>query len=195
MSKMFAEEKRIVDEDISSRVSQYDVIFEAITNSIHACATKIDCLLDSYDSSLMGNDSENNVTKLNSIIVRDNGEGLHKKNYESFCKYRTEYKRDLGCKGVGRFVFLKVYSYAEFRSSLINEQEVRTFKFDLDFDTENIQITPNIVMENFTEVSFKTLSELYLNSDKHIDRRIELNLKSIRDKVLLNLIPTLFFYK
>ena len=31
---MFAEMKRIVDEDISSRVSQYDVIFEAITNAI-----------------------------------------------------------------------------------------------------------------------------------------------------------------
>ena len=47
MSKMFAEMKRIVDEDISSRVSQYDVIFEAITNAIHANATTIDCVFNS----------------------------------------------------------------------------------------------------------------------------------------------------
>ena len=34
MSKMFTEISRIVNEDISSRVTQYDVIFEAITNVI-----------------------------------------------------------------------------------------------------------------------------------------------------------------
>ncbi len=48
MSQMLADIKRIVNEDVSNRVTQYDVIFEAITNSVHANATKIKCTLDSF---------------------------------------------------------------------------------------------------------------------------------------------------
>jgi len=44
---MFAEIKRIVDEDISIRVIQYDILFEAIANAIHAKATSIECILNS----------------------------------------------------------------------------------------------------------------------------------------------------
>ena len=44
MSQIIAEIGRIVDEDISNRVNQYDVIFESITNAIHANATKITCI-------------------------------------------------------------------------------------------------------------------------------------------------------
>lgn len=195
MSKMFAEIKRIVDEDISSRVSQYDVIFEAITNAIHANATSIDCILNSFDNPIKENETEIARKKVHTITVRDNGDGLHDDNYDSFCKYRTEYKKNLGCKGVGRFVFLKVYNYANFTSSLATTQEVRSFKFDFDFDTDNIKSTPSEVGQNLTEVTLNSLSENYLNHDKHIDRRIEMDLEAIREKVLLNLIPTLFFYK
>jgi hypothetical protein len=195
MSKMFAEIKRIVDEDISSRVSQYDVIFEAITNAIHANATSIDCILNSFDNPIKENETEIARKKVHTITVRDNGDGLHDDNYDSFCKYRTEYKKAFGCKGVGRFVFLKVYNYANFTSSLVNTQEVRNFKFDFDFDTDNIKSTPSEVGQNLTEVTLNSLSESYLNQDKHIDRRIEMDLEAIREKVLLNLIPTLFFYK
>src|SRR5690606_33053746 len=195
MSKMFAEIKRIVDEDISSRVSQYDVIFEAITNAIHANATSIECVLNSYDNPLKEDDTEIVRKKVHAITVCDNGDGLHDDNYDSFCKYRTEYKKALGCKGVGRFVFLKVYNHAQFTSSLFDKQEVRRFKFDFDFDTENIEVTPAKVELNLTEVVLNSLSESYLHHDRHIDRRIEMDLQAIREKVLINLIPTLFFYK
>jgi hypothetical protein len=195
MSKMFAEIKRIVDEDISSRISQYDVIFEAITNAIHANATSIECILNSYDNPIQENDTEIIRKKVHSITVRDNGDGLHDDNYDSFCKYRTEYKKSLGCKGVGRFVFLKVYDFAQYNSSIVKTQEVRKFKFDFDFDTDNLERTPAEIKENLTELSLTSLSESYLNYDKHIDRRIELDLEAIREKVLINLIPTLFFYK
>jgi DNA topoisomerase VI subunit B len=188
---MFAEIKRIVDEDISSRVSQYDVIFEAITNAIHANATSIECILNSYDNPIKENDIEIIRKKVHTITVRDNGDGLHNDNYDSFCKYRTEYKKALGCKGVGRFVFLKVYNHAQFISSIFNEQEVRKFKFDFDFDTENIERTQTNIKENLTEVTLNNLSENYLNYEKNIDRRIEMDLESIKEKVLLNLIPTL----
>ncbi len=43
MGKMLAETRRIVNENISILVSQYDVLFEAITNAIYPKATKITC--------------------------------------------------------------------------------------------------------------------------------------------------------
>lgn len=192
---MFAEIKRIVEEDISSRVSQFDVIFEAITNAIHANASAIDCFLQSYDNPANDGEDELIRKKVDAITIVDNGDGLHDENYESFCKYRTDYKKALGCKGVGRFVFLKVYKFAKFKSELVDEQEERIFKFDFDFDTENIKKLQSEVKENKTEIAFTHLSKQFLDYDRHVDRRIELDLGYIKEKVLLNLIPTLFFYK
>mgnify|MGYP001558558632 CR=1 FL=1 len=195
MSKMLAVISRIVSEDISIRVTQYDVLFEAIINAIHAKASKIVCRLNSSDNPMKENGVEIINKKVDTITISDNGEGLNNDNYNSFCKYRTEYKKELGCKGVGRFVFLKVYENAHYKSELKNEQEEITFKFHLDFETEDIKKTPKKINANFTEISFSKLTPSYLDHYKHIDRRIDLDLAAIRDKVLLHLIPTLFFFK
>ncbi|MDX2190783.1 MAG: ATP-binding protein [Bacteroidota bacterium] len=195
MSKMLAEIRRIVSEDISNRVTQYDVLFEAITNSIHANATKIKCKLHSYDNPEKENGIDLVPKRIDTITIIDNGDGLNEHNYASFCKYRTEYKKELGGKGVGRFVYLKVYENVSFKSQIKSEQEVKSFKFNLDFDTEDVIKTPTGVAQNETELFFSTLTNQYKNFDKHIDRRIDLDLNLIKNKILLNLIPTLFFYK
>jgi hypothetical protein len=195
MSKIFAEIKRIVDEDISSRMTQIDVINEAITNAIHAGATEITCELGSSDNPIVDGESIVTAKKVNTIRIIDNGSGLNNANFESFCKYRSDYKKDLGCKGVGRFVYLKVYEFASFKSLLQLEQEERTFRFDLNFDSDNVSKKSTIVSNNYTEVFFSTLSVNYLNPTKQIDRRIDLNLEKIKEDVLINLVPTLFFYK
>jgi hypothetical protein len=192
---MFAEIKRIVDEDISSRVTQHDVLNEAITNAIHANATEITCILDSADAILDEAGQEITQKKLNSIRVIDNGDGFDEKNYDSFCKYRSEYKKDLGCRGVGRFVFLKVYDNALFISRIKKLSEERKFNFDLNFDTDNLKSENAVIDADKTEIRLENLSSNYVNHDKYLDRRIYLDLNYIREKVLLNLIPTLFFYK
>tara|TARA_R110002033_G_scaffold46013_2_gene90301 strand:+ start:9620 stop:11575 length:1956 start_codon:yes stop_codon:yes gene_type:complete len=197
MSQMLAEISRIVTEDISNRVTQYDVLFEAITNAIHANATTIKCYLNSNDSQLTDDTKEIGSIRVDSIKIIDNGDGLTDENYKSFSKYRTEFKKALGCKGVGRFVFLKVYESAIFNSKIKAIQEQRTIKFDFNFDTENLEKEPVKVLDNETEIVLSRLTKQYYDSenDKKQDRRIELDLHSIREKVLMNLIPTLFFYK
>lgn len=197
MSQMLAEISRIVTEDISNRVTQYDVLFEAITNSIHANATSIKCYLNSNDSQLSDDTREIGSIRVDTIRIIDNGDGLTDENYKSFSKYRTEFKKSLGCKGVGRFVFLKVYKSANFLSKIKDKQELRKIKFDFNFDTENLEKEPLKVLENETEIVLSKLTKQYYDSenDKKQDRRIELDLHSIREKVLMNLIPTLFFYK
>lgn len=195
MSKMLAEIRRIVDEDVSNRVTQYDVLYEAIINSIHAGATKIICTLTSLTSNQTEINNDNITKKLDSITITDNGSGFNDDNLNSFCKYRTEYKKELGGKGVGRFVFLKLYENVKFKSSLAKENKTLEFRFDTDFDTDNVKKSKSIVDENITEISLSSLTPQYFNSDRELDRRINLDLDTIREKVLLNLIPTLFFYK
>ena len=192
---MFAEIKQIVEEDISSRITQFDVLFEAITNAIHANATSIECILNSYENPLSEDGKEIVKKKVDTITIRDNGDGINDKNYDSFCKYRSDYKKELGCKGVGRFIFLKVYNNVQYKSQLLEEQEERAFKFDFEFDTDNIQNVSLKVESNSTEIYLSKLSGQYLNYERHIDRRIDLDLDLIREKALLNLVPTLFFYK
>lgn len=197
MSQMLAEISRIVTEDISNRVTQYDVLFEAITNSIHANATSIKCYLNSNDSQLTEDEKEIGSIRVDTIRIIDNGDGLTDENYKSFSKYRTEFKKALGCKGVGRFVFLKIYQSANFTSKIKSNQEQRTINFDFNFDTENLKKESSEVLENETEILLSNLTKQYFDSenDKKQDRRIELDLHKIRQKVLMNLIPTLFFYK
>ncbi len=196
MSQMLAEIKRIVNEDISNRLTQYDVIYEAITNSIQANATHIICKFHASDNLLQSESGEEIANnKIDKISVWDNGDGFNEENYESFCKYRSEYKIKLGCKGVGRLSFLKIYNNAVYKSSLLDKQIVKSFNFSNEFDTKNITIEPQKVKTQETELTLNSITPQYLNSKKKIDRRIELNVELIRAKVLLHLIPTLFFYK
>lgn len=185
MSKMFAEISRIVNEDISSRVTQYDVIFEAITNSIHSNSTDIKCYLNFNGNLIKDGDVELGRIKVDTIRVVDNGDGINDNNYNSFSKYRTEFKKDLGCKGVGRFVFLKVYSSANYLSKIKDLQETRQIKFHINFDTEkDLKKEFEEISRNETEIILNTLNNQYLDWKKNIDRRIELDINGIRDKVL-----------
>lgn len=196
MSRMFTEISRIVDEDISSRVTQYDVIFEAITDSIHSNSTEIKCFLNSKDNLIKDGDADLGRVKVDTIKIVDNGDGITDKNYKSFSTYRSKYKKDLGCKGVGRFVFLKVYNSAKYISFLKEEKEKRTINFHINFDTEKDINKENLEIDfNKTEVFLETLNNKYLDWEKKIDRRIDLDIYSIRNKTLINLIPTLYFYK
>lgn len=195
MSQMLAEISRIVNEDISNRVTQYDVLFEAITNAIQANATSIKCYLNCNDNLLTEEEKAIGSIRVDTIRLLDNGDGLTDENYKSFSKYRTEFKKALGCKGVGRFVFLKLYESANFTSKIKSIQEQRTIDFNFNFDTENLHTETIEVIENKTEILLNKLTKQYFDRDKKLDRRIELDLHKIREKVLINLIPTLFFYK
>ena len=197
MSKMLAEISRIVNEDISNRVTQYDVLYESITNAIHANASRIVCKLRGYDSTLKESEGNSEIfyRKVDNISIIDNGDGLNEDNYNSFCKYRSEYKKALGGKGVGRFVFLKIYENVNFVSQISALNEKRHFKFSVDFDTDDIQKETSVVDNNSTEITLSKLTKQYYDLDKGVDRRIELDLNEIKFKVLTHLLPILFFYK
>ena len=81
------------------------VLYEAVTNAIQADATeiKINFIQDAQNY-------------IDSIVVEDNGDGFNETNTKSFREYRSNYKKHLGCKGIGRFLFLKLFERVEIRS-------------------------------------------------------------------------------
>jgi hypothetical protein len=195
MSKMLVNIRRVVDA-VSSRTTQQDVLFEAILNSIHANASRITCRLTGTQDVLTG-DNDNQVVprKIDRIEVEDNGDGFDEGNYQSFGKYGTDYKIELGCKGIGRFVFLKVFDTVRYTSLLVCSQNKREFEFHIDFESDDIREEPIAVSENKTILSLSGVTERYYSKDKEIDRRLDLDLNEISQNVLRHLVPTLFFRK
>jgi len=87
------------------------ILYEAVTNALQANATEIK--INFIQNSL---DLEETPQYINSIVVEDNGEGFNKENTKSFREYRSTYKKHLGCKGIGRFLFLKLFEKVEIKS-------------------------------------------------------------------------------
>lgn len=65
----------------------------------------------------------------------------------------------------------------------------------MDFNPDLIVKVPEEVQTNETTISLSGLTSHYLNAIKHVDRRILLDCAEIRNKVLVQIIPTLYFYK
>lgn len=109
-------------------------IFEAVVNSIYAIDDrlksdsafaiedgKIRIILDrANESDLFGG-----KTELLSITIEDNGIGFNENNYNSFCELDSLYRESLGCKGIGRLLWLKAFDSAEIESSYVEGSEMK----------------------------------------------------------------------
>ena len=196
MSQMVTNVRRVVEEEVSNRTTQLTILFEAITNAIHANAKRIVCRLSSEEGLLQSEEEDILERKVHEMEIEDDGDGFGDANYKSFCEYRTSYKQaEFGCKGIGRFLFLKVFNKACYTSYLLEGQEKKTFTFSFDFDSENVTCDDCEVTKNRTLLTLSGIRSRYLDVARHLDRRTEMDLHAIRQAALLHLIPTLYFYK
>jgi len=93
--------KRVVQD--LGRVTIDQVLQESIMNSIQANAHNINIEID-YSS--LDKDFPNHVIQ---VKIIDDGDGFTKENTESFGIYKSTLKQEMGAKGVGRFLFLKLF--------------------------------------------------------------------------------------
>jgi hypothetical protein len=193
MSHMLTNIERVV-QDVSNRVTQWDALYEGIVNSVHANATKIICRLDS-ENVLTDGIGDIVPRKVKAIEIEDNGDGFSDTNFNSFGEYKTKHKIDLGCKGVGRFVFLKLFQNVTYISYLSGQNQKREFDFSFNFDSDNLQKKNEVVISNRTILKLTVPAEENFTKNKHINRQIDLDLEHIKNKVFNHLIPTLFFYR
>ena len=165
------------------RVTPLKVLQEAIVNSIHANATKIEVSIK-YGNQLV----EDSSPPIQSVTVTDNGDGFTKKNRDSFCEYGTEEKIKIGCKGVGRISFLRIFNNVKIKSFLKEEKKLITIDFHKNFN-ENVdinEVTDNTIQEKKTEITFKNI----LSGENKFH-----SLSNVKVDIHNHILPLLYFKK
>lgn len=64
--------------------------------------------------------------------IIDNGIGFNLDNFESFKTLDSEYKMSLGCRGVGRLLWLKAFNKVTVTSTFLDNEVTKTRSFELD---------------------------------------------------------------
>lgn len=136
-------------------------LFETVVNSIHS----IDSILKQRKNfSLLDGNITIKILRKSQVTtyadlkpdiigfeITDNGIGFNTDNFNSFQTLDSEYKIDLGCRGVGRLLWLKAFSKVSVRSVYEENGNVftRTFDFNTtnDIHNENFKVTPNSKIE------------------------------------------------
>lgn len=122
-------------------------VFEAVVNSIQAIheaerngdgLVEVRVLRDGQKSMFS---DEPEPSKINGFEIIDNGIGFNSANYDSFSTSDSIYKLDKGCKGVGRFLWLKAFKRAEIDSMFEHDGGIfrRKFRFDKSFTPDSGQ--------------------------------------------------------
>lgn len=101
------------------------------------------------------------VSKVQNIKIIDNGIGFNDENFNSFKKFDSTHKISKGCKGLGRFSWLKVFNHVSVDSIYDNGKKEISFDFlrtkdELDEVLQNANFD-----ENKTVISLHNILEPY----------------------------------
>ncbi len=162
---------------------------EAISNSLEAGAknVKVKLYIDKTKA-LFGTE----VNKIFAYDVEDDGEGFTKRNIDSFLTYMSEYKINLGCKGVGRITWLKVFSSVNIES-YANRKRI-SFIFDENFSENSLKIQDSNCIKTGTIVKFSGVRKQFFEEGK-IDLRVDGDLNLIRHYIEEHLLIKLSLLK
>ncbi len=117
-------------------------LFEVVSNSIHAIfeAKKANLLKDNglikVEIIRIGKPetfkeiSNTDEYPINSFEIIDNGIGLNYDNFNSFKEFDSEYKSNIGGKGVGRLVCLKAFNRLIIESKFFQDKQLKFRSFD-----------------------------------------------------------------
>ena len=128
--------------------------------------------MDIKESHMQGVDLKPEKTSFVSFRIMDNGYGFTSENYKSFRTADSSLKWKKGCKGIGRFLWLKAFEKAKIESNFFEDEKwyKRVFEFTLDGIEPTDNITESEVMENNTTVVLEWFKSPYRNrSPKSLD--------------------------
>ncbi len=135
-------------------------LFEAIVNSIHSIEDSANnkegaiTITAIREDALPMLDNDGQLKRIESFVIEDNGAGFNSQNYKSFNTAYSTLKVKKGCKGIGRFLWLKAFNSVDIESFFVEEEKVykRSFVFDEDGITPEENVTQFDGEETFTKI-------------------------------------------
>jgi hypothetical protein len=158
-------------------------LFEAVVNSIQSIedagidngVIKILAERSNYEQFMLSANSDTPTVALppiDAFRVTDNGVGFSADNYESFCTANSTLKIKRGCKGIGRFIWLKAFEKVHIDSTFLESgsYQKRSFDFTLDGTSPDENLSPTDSQECNTTVTLTDYKNPYRNKcDKTLE--------------------------
>ncbi|HEY1474223.1 MAG TPA: ATP-binding protein, partial [Pseudolabrys sp.] len=159
-------------------------VYEAVSNSIHA-------INDRFTEANAASKGKVDVTialdesgDIETISISDNGVGFTKENIQSFETSDSRFKYQRGGKGVGRFIWFKMFETIEIDSIVANGKLPRRVRFKFDPAKEN-----SIVNKRVTDSKGQPLATTITLSDLRPDQRGRVRPTSYLKDLALHFFP------
>ena len=170
-------------------------LFETIVNSIQSLEETKDCtepcitvLANRPVERQMKVDGEEELNHFEEFIVTDNGEGFTERNYRSFLEAYSTYKIQKGCKGIGRFLWLKAFSIIEINS--VYTEDGHWYQREFIFSLENtIEPEENKKEIDAPENGERVTQVRLLGFQSYYRDEVALSLESLVKKVIEHCLP------
>lgn len=171
-------------------------LFETIINSIQSLedsdVTEKKIVIDALRSEhvqLKADEQGNTVEEFahfESFVVTDNGNGFNIENYTSFLEAYSQLKVKKGCKGIGRFLWLKAFDKVIINSTYFEDENwhIRSFDFSL------VGVSPekNDKICESKNKSQQTVVKLYGFKDPYRNS-VAYSLESLAKKIIEHCLP------
>ncbi|TKC05866.1 ATP-binding protein [Pedobacter frigoris] len=180
-------------DNIRSKSNIYTPIIEAIVNSIQSIVLKkiengkIEIIL--HREKVL--EIDNSIPSVKTIEIRDNGIGFTQENRDSFDTFYSEYKKSIGGKGFGRFMYVKYFNNVYVNSVFKDSSETlnsRYFRFGREYEIivdEKIELSKAV--DTYSCVTLENIK-----SGQNFDKQIETIARRILDKILIYFINDTF---
>lgn len=171
-------------------------VFEAVVNSIHS----IDELKkndQSYHGRIIIKVIRSEQTsafsdvkpEINGFEIVDNGIGFNEDNFKSFKTLDSDFKIDLGGRGIGRLLWLKAFESAKIKSVFEDKGELyeRAFHFNIQNDISDEKHNKSVSKVRETSILLKDIHKKYL---VYLPKTIETIARNILEHCLWYFIRT-----
>ena len=171
-------------------------LFETVINSIHSLEDSnvkekkniIDALLQKHVQ--LKTDGQGHTTEepahFEAFTVTDNGNGFNTENYNSFLEAYSQLKVKKGCKGIGRFLWLKAFDKVTINSTYFEDGHWHTRVFDFALTgvkpEQNDEVLETEDAEQQTIVNLKEFRNPYRDS-------VAYSLESLAKKLIEHCLP------
>lgn len=167
-------------------------LFETIVNSIQSIEEstnsqngQITILANRLEDRQVNMDGNEELNPFYEFQVIDNGEGFNSINYNSFLEAYSNLKVSKGCKGIGRFLWLKAFIKVNIESVYCEKN--RWLKRRFEFSADN-GIEPEKNIEDSSISEYKTVVTLS-NFILKYRKKAPLSLEALAKKVIEHCLP------